>query len=53
MSSKARDGMHLKPFFECFMDDDIKFSLKLATLAFNIKLEVLGFRFFPSILEDI
>jgi hypothetical protein len=25
----------------------------LATLAFNIKLEVLGFRFFPSILEDI
>ncbi len=43
MSSKVRDGMYLKPFFESFMNDDTRFFLKLATLASNIKLEVFGF----------
>jgi len=43
MSSKVKDGMHLKPFFESFMDDDTKFFLELATFASNIKLEVFRF----------
>jgi hypothetical protein len=36
MSFKAKDEMHLRPF-ESLMDDGIKLSLKLATIAFNIK----------------
>jgi hypothetical protein len=43
MSSKARDGMHLKLLLESFMDDDTRFSLELATLASKIKSEVLVF----------
>ncbi len=43
MSFKTRDEMHLKPFFESFLDDDTRFSLELATLASNIKSKVFGF----------
>jgi hypothetical protein len=32
MSSKAKDEMHLKPYFESFMDDDIGFFFELTTL---------------------
>ncbi len=39
---KAKDEMHLKPSFESLMDDDIGFSLKLTTLASNIKPKVFG-----------
>ncbi len=42
MSFKIRDEMHLRPSFETRMDDDIGLSLKLATFASNIKLEVFG-----------
>jgi len=42
MSFKAKDEMHLKPSFESLMDDDIGFSLKLTTLASNIKPKVFG-----------
>jgi hypothetical protein len=51
MSSKVKDGMHLKPFFESFMDDDTKFFLELATFASNIKLEVFGVLNFLSFLR--
>jgi hypothetical protein len=42
MSSKAKDEMHLKPFFESFMDDDNRLFLKLTIFASNIKLKLFG-----------
>jgi len=42
MSSKAKNEMHLRPSFESLMDDDIRLSLKLATLTSNIKSKVFG-----------
>jgi hypothetical protein len=37
MNYKAKDEMDLRPSFEPFMDDDIRQSLELVTLTFNIK----------------
>jgi hypothetical protein len=52
MSSKAKDEMHLKPFFESFMDDDNRLSLKLTIFASNIKLKLFGvLDFFLSFLR--
>jgi hypothetical protein len=52
MSSKSRDEMHLKPSFESFMDDDTALSLKLATIACNIKSKVFGvLDYFLSLLK--
>jgi len=51
MNSKAKDEMHLKLSFEFLMDDDIRVSLKLATFASNIKLEVFGVLNFLSFLR--
>ncbi len=34
--------MHLRPFFESFMDDDIGLSLEVTTFTFNIKSKVFG-----------
>ncbi len=52
MNSKAKDEIHLKPFFESLMDDDNRPSLKLTTIAFNIKLKLFGvFNFFLSFLR--
>ncbi len=42
MTSKAKDEMHLKHFFESLMDDDTGVFLELTILASNIKLEVFG-----------
>jgi hypothetical protein len=42
VSSKAKDEMHLRPSFESFIDDDIRFSLELTTFTFNIKSKVFG-----------
>ncbi len=42
MSFKARDEMHLRPYFQSLMDDDIGLFLELTTLASNIKLKVFG-----------
>jgi hypothetical protein len=53
MSYKTKDGMHLKPSFESFMDDNIEVFLELATLASNINKKCLGFRFFPLFFEDV
>jgi hypothetical protein len=53
MSYKTKDGMHLKPSLESFMDDNIGLSLELTTLTSNINKKCLGFRFFPFFLEDM
>ncbi len=46
------DEMHLRRSFESFMNDDIGLSLKLATLASNIKSKVFGvLDFFLSLLR--
>jgi len=42
MIHKAKDEMHLKPSFESLMNDDIRLFLKLATIAYNIKLKAFG-----------
>jgi hypothetical protein len=42
MNSKAKDEMHLRPFFESFMDDDNRLFLKLTSFASNIKLKLFG-----------
>ncbi len=52
MSFKTRDEMHLRPFFESFMDDDIGIFLQLVTFVSNIKSEVFGvLDFFLSFLR--